>query len=212
MSNVILQSNAVKLDGFATWLDDTPCVIVDANSPASRMQFDYAHELAHLIFDEDNPPDDVLVERRANMFASALLMPKESFTADCPKRYSSRMYASVKQQWHVSIAAILYRARALGIISEASYKSAQISRTRMGVRIEEEAEFSRPVPTLLDQGMALISDDIRLDDMALDLGMTVQELRTVLLLQKVSMDVIDKMMPQPVKAHIFDFSVYRDKE
>ena len=51
---ILLPAKTAKLDGFATWFDDVPCVMIDSDSVASRMQFDYAHELAHLIFDMDS--------------------------------------------------------------------------------------------------------------------------------------------------------------
>ncbi len=209
---ILLPAGEVKLDGFATWFDGVPCVMIDSNSAASRMQFDYAHELAHLVFDRESTPDDPLVERRANRFASAFLMPAASFRADCPPRYRRSLFVSVKKYWHVSIAAALYRARELGILSEKSYKSAQIVRSRAGTRIREEDEFPPSVPSLLDQAMRLVSGEIRLDEMALDLGMSLPVLRDILELQKVSPATLDAMMPPVRKATVLDFSAYRSSE
>lgn len=208
---IFLPERDVKLDGFATWFDDMPCVMIDSNSAASRMQFDYAHELAHLILDEDSTPEDVLIERRANRFASAFLMPAVSFTVDCPRYYRQQMFASVKKYWHVSIAAALYRARELGILSEKSYKSAQIIRNRAGTRSKEEGEFDRPIPTLLDQAMKLVCREIRLDDMAQDLGMGLYTLRDILEVQQVSSETLDAMMPRQ-KATVHQFSVFRQTD
>ena len=209
---ILLPAREAKLDGFATWFEGTPCVMIDSNSAASRMQFDYAHELAHLIFDEESTPEDPLVERRANRFASAFLMPATSFRADCPQFYRQSHFVSVKKYWHVSIAAALYRARELGILSEKSYKSAQISRSRAGTRMQEEEEFPPSMPSLLDQAMRLVCHDVRLDEMALDLGMSQHGLRDILELQNVSPDVLDVMTPPTKKARIIDFSVYRDTD
>lgn len=206
---IMLPAREAKLDGFATWFDDTPCVMIDSNSAASRMQFDYAHELAHLIFDAESVPDDPLVERRANRFASAFLMPATSFRADCPRCYRQHLFASVKKYWHVSIAAALYRARELGILSEKAYKSAQIIRSRAGTRLHEENEFQPSMPSLLDQAMRLLCHEIRLDEMALDLGMSLHTLRDILELQNVSPEVLDTMMPSR-KTTVHDFSVYRE--
>lgn len=192
---IFLPSQEVKLDGFATWFDDIPCVMIDSDSAASRMQFDYAHELAHLIFDGENIPEDALIERRANRFASAFLMPAASFKVDCPKSYQQPLFASVKKYWCVSIAAALYRARELGILSERLYKSAQIARSRAGTRTQEEGEFAPAVPTLLDQAMKLICNEISLDEMAADLGMSYHDLRGILELQQVSSETLDAMTP-----------------
>ena len=205
---IFLPAHDVKLDGFATWFNGTPCVMIDADSAASRMQFDYAHELAHLILDEDSTPEDVLVERRANRFASAFLMPAASFMIDCPKYYRQQLFVSVKQYWCVSIAAALYRARELGILSEKSYKSAQIIRNRAGTRSKEEGEFAHPLPSLLDQAMKLVCHEISLADMAQDLGMSLFMLRDILEVQQVSSETLDAMMPQH-KATLHEFSVFR---
>lgn len=208
---IFLPASDVKLDAFATWFDGIPCVIIDSDSAASRMQFDYAHELAHLIFDEESTPEDALIERRANRFASAFLMPADSFKEDCPPYYKKGMYISVKKYWHVSIAAALYRARELGIISERSYKNAQINRSRAGTRTQEEEEFAPALPTLLDQAMKLICHEISLDDMAHELGMTCHYLRGILELQQVSPQTLDTMMPQR-RANVHNFSVSRRKD
>lgn len=205
---ILLPIQQVKLDAFATWLDGVPCIMIDSNSKASRMQFDYAHELAHLILDEDNSPNDVLNERRANRFASAFLMPSETFFKYCPQRYTQQSFASIKRYWKVSISAALYRARELGILSETSYKTAQIIRTKAGTRIDEEEEFDYPFPTLLDQAFKLIQNEIQLDELAEELGIYLSELRKILELQKVSPKTLDSMMPTK-KATIFDFSVYK---
>ena len=98
----------------------------------------------------------------------------------------------------------------MGILSEKSYKSAQILRSRAGTRIQEEEEFQPSMPSLLDQAMRLICHDVRLDEMALDLGMSQHRLREILELQNVSPDVLDVMTPPMKKSRIIDFSVYRD--
>ena len=208
---ILLPAKTAKLDGFATWFDDVPCVMIDSDSVASRMQFDYAHELAHLIFDMDSTPEDVLVERRANRFASAFLMPAESFRIDCPRSYRQPLFVSVKKYWYVSIAAALYRARELGILSENSYKSAQIIRSRAGTRIQEEEEFAHALPSVLNQAMKLICHDVRLDEMAQELGMDMYALRSILELQQVETETLDIMMP-PKKNPILNFPVYRNSQ
>lgn len=157
-------------------------------------------------------PDDPLVERRANRFASAFLMPADTFGIECPSHYRQELFASIKKSWHVSIAAALYRARELGKLSENAYKSAQIMRSRAGTRLHEENEFQPPLPSLLDQAMRLVCKDTRLDEMASDLGMSVHGLRAILELQNVSSDILDAMTPPTSRAKIIDFAVYRDTD
>lgn len=205
---ILLPKQDFTLDAFAMKINEQPCIMIDSDSPASRMQFDYAHELAHLILDENNPPCDAIFERRANRFASAFLMPSATFINDCPTRYNQQIFASIKERWHVSIAAALYRARQLGILSETAYKTAQITRAKAGTRVKEENEFEHGYPTLLNRAFELIKEEITLDEIAEELGIFLPELRSILELQKVSSKTLDIMMPKE-KASVFDFSVHR---
>lgn len=206
---IILPPGEIKLDGFATWIDGIPCMMVDGGSVASRLQFNYAHELAHLIFDENNAPNDVLLERRANRFAGAFLMPRPTFEDDCPRRYKQPLFQSMKDHWHVSIAAALTRARQLSIISEGQYRSACITRNRQGVFRREEREFEPSYPTLLAQAMEMASEEIKLNEMAEVIGMDCSELIEILKSQRISNDILTKMK-NTMKQHatIFTFSLF----
>ena len=91
-------------------------------SIACRSRFDAAHELGHLILHQKvkrsaiaNPVGHQLLEKQANRFAGAFLLPEESFATDF---YSSTLDALriVKEKWLVSIAMILYRAQELEFI------------------------------------------------------------------------------------------------
>lgn len=190
---IFLPPGEIKLDGFATWIDGMPCMMIDGGSVASRLQFNYAHELAHLVFDENNAPNDVLLERRANRFAGALLMPRPTFEDDCPGRYKQPLFQSVKDHWHVSIAAALFRARQLSIISEGQYRSACITRNRQGVFRREEQEFEPSYPTLLVQAMEMAAGKIKLDEMAEVIGVEHVELTEILMQQKVNKVVMNKI-------------------
>lgn len=207
-----------NLDGFATWINGRPCIMVDASAPASRMQFDYAHEFAHLVLDENSPIDSSTVERRANRFASSFLMPYASFKRECPNRYTSSIFCAVKQRWYVSIAAALYRARQLGVMSEYSYTNAMKSRSKKfpgtdrSLRVNEECEFQHPMPSLLNKAFELICGEVGLEEIAERIGVTVSCLYDILKLQNVSEDVLGSMMPTAKKGKIFDFVCVKRKE
>lgn len=203
---ILLPENPVRLDAFAAWINGAPCVLVDGGQAPGRMQFDFAHELSHLVFDRHNPPDDPLLERRANRFAGAFLMPAPSFGAECPRRYDPRAFIKIKERWRVSISAALYRGRQLGIISEKAYLAACVARQKAGTRINEEHEFEAPAPTLLDGALDLIAEHARLDKMAEDLALEPRELTAILRAQQVSEAVIAKMRGPLRQARIFDFA------
>lgn len=59
-------------------------ILVNANEGATRKRFSYAHEYAHALFDRDRPiqvssseNQTDLIEKRANAFAAAFLMPAQ---------------------------------------------------------------------------------------------------------------------------------------
>ncbi|NHZ45608.1 ImmA/IrrE family metallo-endopeptidase [Desulfovibrio sp. XJ01] len=202
---ILLPCECAKLDAFATWIDDRPCIMITADSPASRMQFDYGHEFAHILLDENRSSGDPLTERIANRFASAFLMPYPTFSTDCPRKFSLSVFISVKDFWHTSIAASMYRARQLDIMSERNYRSGIISLTREGYRRSEPKEFDRPLPTSLDQALQLVSSDTTISDLANEIGLYQEQLIDVLKTQGISSETISSLSPAPQKAKIINF-------
>ena len=98
--------------------------------PQGRIYFDMAHELAHILMHPWSEELDFLSkdefnlrERQANMFASAFLLPSESFAKDIslyPTDFD--YYFHLKKKWKCSVAAMLYRAHELKIISSNQFQ------------------------------------------------------------------------------------------
>lgn len=113
------------LDAHGRWIDGRPIVFVSADKEsAARSRFDAAHELAHLVLHRNVSPDDVRnsallkrIERQANRFAGAFLLPAESF-ADEVGVVSMDALVALKPRWRVSVAAMIQRARSLRLITE----------------------------------------------------------------------------------------------
>ena len=88
---------------------------------------DAAHELGHMILhshlgkkyleDKDKTKRHSLVEQQAFRFASAFLMPAESFRADVWMT-SLEALLSLKERWKVSVKAMIMRCSQLGMIDE----------------------------------------------------------------------------------------------
>jgi Zn-dependent peptidase ImmA (M78 family) len=89
-----------------------------------RQRFDLAHECGHLVIHQGIVTGDKETESQANRFASAFLMPQESFKKDFPVMSSridwSAIY-SLKVRWRVSARAVIYRAKDLGLLNEVQY-------------------------------------------------------------------------------------------
>lgn len=70
--------------------------------------------------DQDQLSDSKImarIEKEANRFAGAFLLPKESFAQEIISTSFSH-FISLKKRWKVSIAAMLYRYEDLGILSD----------------------------------------------------------------------------------------------
>lgn len=207
---ILLPSDSSNIDGFSTWVGDQPYIMVVGPSCASRLQFDYAHELAHILLHADDIPGDLDTERVANRFAGAFLMPFSSYTSEGPKSWRGlKLLFDIKDRWHVSMAAALFRSRQIGIMRESAYRWAMIKLSESGQRTEERGEFEKPLPTLLDQAFGLIANQIDLDDFAESVNMNTDMLISILMEQGVSSVTLDAMMPKPSpvrRAKVLHFS------
>lgn len=75
-----------EVDAFSTWCGSRPFIfLVSEKGSTSRARFDAGHELGHLVMHADVAPGSAEAERDANRFASAFLLPKEPFLAECPR-------------------------------------------------------------------------------------------------------------------------------
>jgi Zn-dependent peptidase ImmA (M78 family)/transcriptional regulator with XRE-family HTH domain len=122
-----------NIDAFSCWIDGRPYVLLGSDkTSAVRSRFDAAHELGHLILHRDLSPDDMedkgvrtRIEREANWFAGAFLIPKSALFREF---YSTRTnhLKGLKQRWLVSMQAIAHRAKDIGAIDENQYVAFRI--------------------------------------------------------------------------------------
>ena len=146
--------------------------------PLERLRFDMGHELGHILFHDWDDPHEALSkeefnaqEKQANLFASALLLPKDAFYRDiAPYSTELEYYLELKKKWRVSMQAMIYRARQLDIISwnQYSYMMRQVS--KRGWRTNEPGYipgklnptiFQASIDTLLE-GEYLSKHDLRM--------------------------------------------------
>jgi Zn-dependent peptidase ImmA (M78 family)/transcriptional regulator with XRE-family HTH domain len=134
-----------------------PIILLNKDQPADRMRFTLAHELGHMVLHRFPGPN---MEREANEFASALLMPARDIRGALSGRIDLRRLAALKPEWRVSMQGLLYRAQALEIIDkgEAAWLWRQFSSLRMRMREPPELDFPAEIPSVLPKMVRLHLD------------------------------------------------------
>lgn len=127
-----------------------------------RQRFDVAHELGHLVMHRDAEPGGRVVEEQANRFAAEFLMPADGIREQLPTAMNARAWdalGALKEQWGVSIQALLFRARRLGTISDVTYRNAVITLTQRGWRRQEPGLITATEqPSMLPTSVQLLDD------------------------------------------------------
>lgn len=137
-----------KIDGVSYRIAGLPPIIfLNRNQPSDRMRFSLAHEIGHLILHRYPSPD---MEREADEFASALLMPKSDIAPDLLGLTLERA-ALMKPVWRVSMAALIVRATTLGRIDKnrSSYLWRLMSSRGFRTKEPESLDFPREEPTVV---------------------------------------------------------------
>lgn len=111
-----------------------PIIAVNANDCGERQRFTLAHELGHLILE---PAAGLDVEKAAHRFAGAMLMPAEALWREIGKHRSSIGLGELfrlKQIFGVSVQALAYRCKDLGIFPAPLFRSLYQEFERRGWR------------------------------------------------------------------------------
>lgn len=162
----LLEKNGILVTGFETMedkidafsqntqvgADEVFLVALDlGRHPLCRLRFDMAHELAHILLHPWGESIESLGreefnirEKQANMFASAFLLPDSTF-GQVVRNYGGyrtnlSFYQSLKDEWQVSIQAMLYRVRQLKIITANQYQYLMRQVSKKGWRTAEPGD------------------------------------------------------------------------
>lgn len=205
-----------KIDAFSqrTIIDNADVFLIAValgSRPECRLRFDMAHELGHIVlhpWSEDieslSKEEFKARERQANMFASAFLLPRDSFSKDVSQYPTDlKFYLFLKKKWKVSVQAMMYRARQLDIISANQYQYMMRQVSKNGWRTKEpddipgtlnESIFQGAIDLLFDNNIltprSLLSDFKR-HGVTLYPGM----IEDLLHLKKGTLDIEDKVIP-----------------
>jgi len=173
----VIPDGCAEVEAFSVWHDGKPIVfLVPDKTSTSRVRYDAAHELGHLIMHADVAPGSPDAERQANRFAAAFMVPREPFLMECPRRLDWGHFYELKRRWRMSVAALVKRAFDLGALTEASYRRAFIHLNRTGERFQELDEPPVEQPELLLRSISLLSEDFSIEDLASRLGLSSSDL------------------------------------
>lgn len=162
LTNVLLKKGFIisrvgldtyNIDAFSRWEDGRPYIVLGSDKEcAVRSRFDLAHELGHLIIHSDIEEELFkknikTIEKEANRFASAFLLPAEEFSKDI-YNLSLNNFLYLKEKWKVSIAAMIYRCHDLNLISDfqkaSLFRQLAIKKWNRTEPLDDILEFERP--------------------------------------------------------------------
>lgn len=162
-----------KVDAFSSMYSinsNEYFVIVTGNSGSFyRQQFSIAHEIGHWVLHQGIDPQELdrdeykVMETQANIFASCFLLPAEKFGKELSLTVVDNIetYYKLKRKWNVSMAAMIIRAKDLGIISSEQqvklYKQMNYRNWRNPEPFDLEKTVTKPVA--FKQSLELLIDE-----------------------------------------------------
>ncbi|MBQ1062149.1 XRE family transcriptional regulator [Micromonospora sp. C41] len=151
---------AASVDAFSFSEPARPIVLLNpVKDDYYRQRYDVAHELGHLVMHAEAEPGDRIVEDQANRFAAEFLMPAEEIVQVLPRKADWRSLMVLKDEWRVSMQALLYRARQLGVMSASTYENAMTTLSARGWRRREPGPMPAvESPSALPKGRELLTE------------------------------------------------------
>ena len=129
-----------NIDAFSLWAGsqtERPVIIVLSGAPGDRLRFSVAHEIAHLVMHRSMKGDVQGIEREADQFAGALLLPGVAMEQEIIPPVTLTNLAALKRRWRVSMQTLIMRAFELRIISERQKRYLFQQLSSRGWRIRE---------------------------------------------------------------------------
>jgi Zn-dependent peptidase ImmA (M78 family) len=148
------------IDAFSSALHGRPTIALSDKGNPMRRRFSVAHELGHLLLHPDPAPGSPAHERQANAFAAEFLMPADQVRSQLPARADVRALKEIADGYGVSVAALVYRGKDLGVYGESTIRRALATLTALGWRTDEPVSSDYPGerPALLRRAVDLAAD------------------------------------------------------
>lgn len=137
------------IDAMSQRIDGLPVLFfINAGSPADRLRHTLAHELAHMVLHTTAFKADDEMEREADNFAGAFLLPADEIKPHL-RQFTLPHLANLKSYWKVSMQAIAMRADRLNLLTPYQTKKFWIDMSKLGYRKREPNELPREIPMRL---------------------------------------------------------------
>lgn len=159
-----LAERAKQVDAYSLWSDGTPFVFLNTMKTPEHGRMDAAHELGHLVLHRHagthNRGRGRDVEREAQQFAAAFLMPAASVRSVVPRLTTTTIsqLIQLKMNWKVSVAALARRLYTLGLISEWSYRGINVQLSRYGRAREPGGIQERETSQVFEKAFRSLKD------------------------------------------------------
>lgn len=181
-----LPKAAEAVDAFSVWSEGFPYVFLCRAKSPERARFDLAHEIGHLILHSRSGAVDSGkgVEREADQFASAFLMPDESLKRTLRFNASISEMLSARSYYGVSAIALNVALNRVGRLTDYAYRDNCIRLAQMGYRSREPGGMKQyEMSKLFPQVFRHARRDHRMtpDRIARELGVLPSELHTLTL-------------------------------
>lgn len=156
--------NCDDMDAVSCWQAGRPYVLFSADVQSGpRTAFNLAHEIAHILLHSavEVTADNLnQIEKQANRFASAFLLPQETFSREVLGT-SLEHFKFLKEKWGVAIAAMSYRCKDLNILSENqfSYLMRQMNVQKIRTREPLDDRFQVSHPSVLGASIKMLIDN-----------------------------------------------------
>jgi Zn-dependent peptidase ImmA (M78 family)/DNA-binding XRE family transcriptional regulator len=143
-------------DAFSLWSGfdrSRPVIVLAGGKSGDRLRMNISHELGHLVMHKPimNPVQEM--EKQAFEFAAEFLMPAKQMHPEIIPPVTLDILGRLKQRWGVSIQALIYRSREVGIINARKYTYLFQQLSARGWRLREPKMFDIPIekPRLMRQ-------------------------------------------------------------
>jgi Zn-dependent peptidase ImmA (M78 family) len=158
-----------RVDAFSLWHRGVPFIFLNTVKTAEHSRMDAAHELAHLLLHRHGGRWGRDIEKDAQAFAAAFLIPRASLLA-LPKLTAPTLshLVQIKRRWLVSAAGLAHRMHGLGLISDWSYRHLCIQLSKIG-RANEPEGIERETSQVMDKVFGKSAGGVSKADVARDL-------------------------------------------
>lgn len=152
------------MDAVSCWQGGRPYVLFSTEVESGpRNTFNVAHELGHVLLHsavEVTSENLKEIEKQANRFASAFLLPRERFSREVLGT-SIGHFKLLKESWGVSIAAMAYRCKDLEIFNDNQLGYVMKQMNMMKIKLKEPLDelFQVRKPSILAASIKMLIDN-----------------------------------------------------